>query len=109
MAGCRPFGGAPQVGVRAAAAADPEWLAQRDLLVQECTRAIDVFVKKWDALQRHANWDRRQGQPFVVECKNGRFTLPKWFKSRVTGVGPSAKDEDEDEDEDKDEDEDEDE
>ena len=45
---------------------DPEWLAQRDLLVQECTRAIGVFVKKWDALQRHANWDRRQGQPFVV-------------------------------------------
>ena len=36
----------------------------------------------------------------MVECKNGRFTLPKRFKSRVTGVGPSAKDEDEDGDKD---------
>eukprot|EP01044_Picomonas_judraskeda_P005937 COSAG03_NODE_580_length_6871_cov_10.166716_4_plen_513_part_00 len=79
---------------------DEEWLAQRDHLVEECERAIDMFVKRWDALQRHANWDRRQGQPFVVECKNGRFTLPKRFKSIVTGVGPSAKDEDEDEDKD---------
>jgi len=67
---------------------DEEWLAQRDHLVEECERAIDLFVKRWDALQRHANWDRRQGQPFVVETKNGRFTLPKRFKSRVTGVGP---------------------
>ena len=41
---------------------DEEWLAQRDHLVEECERAIDLFVKRWDALQRHANWDRRQGQ-----------------------------------------------
>ena len=40
---------------------DEEWLAQRDHLVEECERAIDLFVKRWDALQRHANWDRRQG------------------------------------------------
>ena len=46
---------------------DEEWLAQRDHLVEECERAIDLFVKRWDALQRHANWDRRQGHQGDLE------------------------------------------